>query len=99
MITEEMVLDVMRDVYDPEIPVNVVDLGLIYDLKIEDDTVYLTMTMTAPGCPFGEQLKSESRERVISGTGAKDADVTMVLDPPWSPAMMSDDARKALGMY
>lgn len=59
MVTEEMVLEVMRDVYDPEIPVNVVDLGLIYDLKIEDDTVYLTMTMTSPGCPFGDQLKTE----------------------------------------
>jgi len=99
MVTEEMVLDVMRDVYDPEIPVNVVDLGLVYDLKVEDDYVYVTMTMTAPGCPFGDQLKSEARERIISGTGAKDAEVTMVIDPPWNPTMMTDDARKALGMY
>lgn len=99
MVTEEMVLDVMRDVYDPEIPVNVVDLGLVYDLKVEDDYVYVTMTMTAPGCPFGDQLKSETRERIISGTGAKEAEVTMVIDPPWNPTMMTDDARKALGMY
>ncbi len=99
MITEEMVLDVMKDVYDPEIPVNVVDLGLVYDLKIEDDFVYVTMTMTAPGCPFGDQLKTETRERIVSGTGAKDAEVTMVIDPPWNPSMMTDDARKALGMY
>ncbi|MEK7214471.1 MAG: iron-sulfur cluster assembly protein [Chloroflexota bacterium] len=99
MITEEMVLDVMKDVYDPEIPVNVVDLGLVYDLKVEDDYVYVTMTMTAPGCPFGDQLKTETRERIISGTGAKEAEVTMVIDPPWNPSMMTDDARKALGMY
>ena len=99
MVTEEMVLEVMHDVYDPEIPVNVVDLGLIYDLKIEDDVVYLTMTMTAPGCPFGDQLKNDARNQIISGTGAVDAEVTMVIDPPWTPALMTEDARKALGMF
>ncbi|MSQ27133.1 MAG: DUF59 domain-containing protein [Dehalococcoidia bacterium] len=99
MITEEMVLEVMKDVYDPEIPVNVVDLGLVYDLKVEDDYVYITLTMTSPGCPFGDQLKTETRERIISGTGAKEAEVTMVIEPPWNPSMMTDDARKALGMF
>ena len=99
MITEEMVLEAMRDVYDPEIPVNVVDLGLIYDLKVEGDVVHLTMTMTAPGCPFGDALQADATEKIIGGTGAKDAQVTMVTEPPWSPELMSDDARKALGMY
>ena len=99
MITEEMVLEVMHDVYDPEIPVNVVDLGLVYDLKIEDDVVYLTMTMTAPGCPFGDMLSTDAREKIIAGTGAKDALVTMVTTPPWTPEMMTEDARKALGWF
>lgn len=99
MVTEEMVLDVLHDVYDPEIPVNVVDLGLIYDLKVEDDEVYVTMTMTAPGCPFGDVLSSDARERIVAGTGAKEAHITMVTSPPWSPEMMSEEARKALGWF
>ena len=99
MITEEMILDAMRDVYDPEIPVNVVDLGLIYDMKIEDEVVHITMTMTAPGCPFGDALSTDAREKVIAGTGAADAVVTMVTDPPWNPGMMTEEARKALGMF
>lgn len=99
MITEEMVLDAMRDVYDPEIPVDVVDLGLIYDVKVEDDVVYLTMTMTAPGCAFGDALQADATEKIIAGTGAREATVTMVTEPAWSPELMSDDGRKALGMY
>ncbi len=99
MITEDMVLDVMRDVYDPEIPVHVVDLGLIYDMKIEEDVVYLTMTMTSPGCPFGDALQTDAREKILAGTGASEAHVTMVTEPAWSPALMTEDARKALGMF
>lgn len=100
MITEEMVLEVMKDVYDPEIPVNVVDLGLIYDLKIdEEEVVHVTMTMTSPGCPFGDQLKTDAQEKIIAGTGAKDAEVTMVIDPAWNPSMMTEEARHALGMF
>lgn len=99
MVTEEMVLEVMRDVYDPEIPVNVVDLGLIYELKIEDDVVSVTMTMTAPGCPFGDQLSADAKGAIMGGTGAKDAIITMVIDPAWRPSMMTEDARKALGIF
>ncbi|MBI2888215.1 MAG: metal-sulfur cluster assembly factor [Chloroflexi bacterium] len=99
MVTEEMVLEAMKDVYDPEIPVNVVDLGLVYDLRVEGDVVHVTMTMTAPGCPFGDHLAMDAREKIIAGTGARDAQVTMVTSPPWTPEMMSDDARKALGWF
>lgn len=99
MLTEEMVLEVLHDVYDPEIPVNIVDLGLIYDLKVENDEVYVTMTMTAPGCPFGDVLATDARERIIVGTGAKEAYITVVTDPPWTPDKMTDDARKALGWF
>ena len=99
MVTEEQVLEVLHDVYDPEIPVNVVDLGLIYDLSIEDDEVHLTMTMTAPGCPFGDQLSNDARDRILAGTAAKEAHITMVTLPPWTPDRMTDDAKKALGFY
>ncbi len=99
MVTEEMVMDALRDVYDPEIPVNVVDLGLVYELRIENDEVYVTMTMTAPGCPFGDQLKADATERIMSVTGAKEAYVNMVAIPPWTPEMMTEDARKALGFF
>jgi len=99
MVTEEMVLDALMDVYDPEIPVNVVDLGLIYELRIENDEVFVTMTMTAPGCPFGDQLSSDAQERILSVAGAKAAYVNMVSIPPWTPEMMTEDARKALGFF
>ena len=99
MVTEEMVREALLDVYDPEIPVNVVDLGLIYELRIEDDEVFVTMTMTAPGCPFGDQLSEDARERIMSVTGAKNAHINMVSIPPWSPEMMSEDARKAMGFF
>ena len=99
MVTEDMVIEALHDVYDPEIPINVVDLGLVYELKVEDDVVYLTMTMTAPGCPFGDQLATDARDKIVAGTGAKDALVTMVAMPPWTPEMMSEDGRKALGWF
>ena len=99
MVTEQEVMNVMRSVFDPEIPVNVVDLGLIYDVSIEDDVVSITMTMTAPGCPFGDQLSASARDRILTYTEAKDAIVTMVIDPPWNQSMMNEDAQKALGMF
>ena len=99
MITEDMVLDALRDVYDPEIPVNVVDLGLVYEMNIEEEEVYLTLTMTSPGCPFGDRLASDARDRVIAGSGAREVHVTMVTNPPWTPALMSEDAKKALGFF
>ena len=99
MVTEESVIEVMRDVYDPEIPVNVVDLGLIYNLEIEDEVVKMTMTMTAPGCPFGDQISSDAKERILGATAAKDALITMVTEPAWKPSMMTEDARKALGIF
>ena len=99
MVTEEAVIEVMRDVFDPEIPVNVVDLGLIYGLTIEDGVVNMTMTMTAPGCPFGDQLSSDAKNRILGATDAKDAIITMVTDPPWKPSMMTEEARKALGIF
>ncbi|MBI4496807.1 MAG: metal-sulfur cluster assembly factor [Chloroflexi bacterium] len=98
-ITEEQVLEVLRDVYDPEIPVNVVDLGLVYGVEILDDMVRVTMTMTAPGCPFHTQLSMDAQERIIAGTGAKDAEVEIVWDPPWTPDRITEEGRALLGWF
>ncbi len=97
-ITEELVFEALKDVYDPEIPVNVVDLGLIYGVKIdENNKVFVTMTLTAPGCPMASMVEEDAREKIMSGTGAKEAEIEMVFDPPWSPELISEEGKKALG--
>lgn len=99
MITQEAVLEALRDIYDPEIPVNIVDLGLIYGLELEDeDKVHVTMTMTFPGCPASAYLHEEVRERVALLDGVESADVTVVWDPPWSPDMIAPHAKRMLGL-
>lgn len=99
MITQDAVLDALRDVYDPEIPVNIVDLGLIYGLElVDDDKVHITMTMTFPGCPASAYLHEEVRMRVESMGGVDSVDVTVVWDPPWSPDMIAPQAKRMLGL-
>ena len=99
MITQENVLDALRDCYDPEIPVNIVDLGLIYGIEFEDeDKVHITMTMTFPGCPASAYLHEEVRERVAQLDGVESADVTVVWDPPWTPEMIDPKAKRMLGL-
>ncbi len=97
-ITEEQVYAALRNCYDPEIPVNVVELGLIYEVKIIDDWVGVKMTLTAPGCGMSGMISRSIREQLLSLPGVKDADVRIVWDPAWTPAMMSEDARKRLGI-
>ncbi|MGB9774250.1 MAG: metal-sulfur cluster assembly factor [Bacteroidota bacterium] len=97
MVTEEQVYEVLRDVYDPEIPVNIVDLGLIYEVKINNDWVGIKMTLTAPGCPVSVYLAQQVRERLLTIPEVKDADVRIVWEPLWNPSMMSDEAKKLLG--
>ena len=95
----EQVTDVLREVYDPEIPVNIYDLGLIYGVDVsEDGEVAVTMTLTTPHCPVAESMPGEVEMRVVSVPGVRDAEVTLVWDPPWDPAKMSDEARLELGM-
>ena len=97
-ITHEQVYEVLRTCYDPEIPVNIVDLGLIYDVRIdENDSVYIKMTLTAPGCPVASYIQEEIRQKLINVLGAKEAQVEIVWNPPWNPDMMSDEAKKMLG--
>lgn len=97
-ISEEQVYEVLKECYDPEIPVNVVDLGLIYDIKIIDDWVGVKMSLTSPGCGMGNQIASSIRERLLSLQGVHEADVRIVWEPQWTPSMMSEEAKKTLGV-
>jgi metal-sulfur cluster biosynthetic enzyme len=96
-VTEEQIYAALRDCYDPEIPVNVVDLGLIYDVKIIDDWVGVKMTLTTPGCGMSGMIAQSVRNRVLALEGVKEADVRIVWEPAWTPERMSAEARKRLG--
>jgi FeS assembly SUF system protein len=93
------VVEVLKSIYDPEIPVDIYELVLIYDVDIsEDGDATITMTLTTPHCPVAESLPNEVELRVLSVPGIRDAVVNLVWDPPWDPSKMSDEARLELGM-
>lgn len=90
--------EVLRTVYDPEIPVNIFELGLVYEIRIGDNNrVGITMTLTAPGCPVAGDIIREVDEKVKEIEGVSDVDVTLTFDPPWTKEMMSEEARLELG--
>ena len=98
--TIEQIYDQIRTVYDPEIPVDIYELGLIYKVEINDEgLVYLEMTLTSPACPVAESMPMEVQKKVIGVEGVTDVDLRVVFDPPWSKDMMSEDARLALDMF
>jgi len=95
---DDRVVEALKTVYDPEIPVNIYDLGLIYDMNISPEGVVdLEMTLTAPGCPVAEHFPSWVEDAVRSVEGVADAHVELVWDPPWSPERMSEEAKLELG--
>ena len=95
----EEVIDALKDIYDPEIPVNIYDLGLIYDVAISPDRhVQVKMTLTTPHCPVAESMPGEVELRVGAVPGVGDCEVELVWDPPWDPQKMSDEAKLELGM-
>ncbi len=97
-IYEEAVIHVLKNIYDPEIPVNIFDLGLIYEIIVNEDfTVKIIMTLTAPNCPVAESLPVEVEEKVGSIGGIKSAVVEIVFEPPWDKDMMSEEAKLDLG--
>ncbi len=97
---EDQVIAALRTVHDPEIPVNIYDLGLIYDTTIHDDgTIEIEMSLTAPGCPVAGEMPGEVARAVAALPGAGEVTVRLVWDPPWTPERMSEDARLALGMF
>ena len=97
-ITEEQIYEALKECYDPEIPVNLVELGLIYDVKIIDDWVGVKMSLTSPGCGMSGIISQNVRNRILQVPGVKDADVRIVWQPTWTPSMMSEEAKKKLGM-
>ncbi len=97
---EDQVIAALRTVHDPEIPVNIYDLGLIYDTTIHDDgTIEIEMSLTAPGCPVAGEMPGEVARAVAALPGAGEVTVRLVWEPPWTPELMSEDARLALGMF
>ncbi len=98
MPTTEEVYDQLKQVFDPEIPVNIVDLGLIYDVKVEDPKVLITMTLTSQSCPEARTIPDVMRRRCNSLDGVEETDIEIVFEPAWTPHLISDEGRKALGM-
>jgi metal-sulfur cluster biosynthetic enzyme len=98
MPTTEEVYDQLRQVFDPEIPVNIVDLGLIYDVKVEEPKVLITMTLTSQSCPEARTIPDVMRRRCNSLDGVDETDIEIVFEPAWTPHLISDEGRKALGM-
>lgn len=97
MADEEQVTDALREVYDPEIGINIVDLGLVYGAEVQDGTVDVKMTLTSMGCPAGPMIVSQVEEAVGAVEGVQDVKVEIVWSPAWNPQMMSEDAKMELG--
>ena len=99
MIRHEDIIGALKTVYDPEIPVDIYELGLIYGIEEEKDNVKVKMTLTAPGCPVAEEMPKWVENAVREVEGVKDVNVEMVFDPPWDMSLMSDEARLTLNMF
>ena len=98
-VTVDGVREALRVVVDPEIGLPIVDLGLVYDIAVEDGTVKLVYTLTTMGCPVGPLIEHQARAILEQIPGVKTVDMQLVFDPPWSPDMMTEEARAALGMF
>ena len=98
VVTLEEIYDALKTVYDPEIPVNIVDLGLVYDVQLTDSDVYVQMTLTFPGCGMGPDIGQQAEWAVQELDGVEEVQIEMVFDPPWSPELISEEARSQLGI-
>ena len=96
MPTREEIIQAIQQVYDPEIPVNIYDLGLIYNVELAGDGVKITMTLTSQGCPSAQQIPDMVRAKVEALPNARNVDVRLVWEPPWSPSMISPEGKKIL---
>jgi metal-sulfur cluster biosynthetic enzyme len=97
-VTEEKILELLSEVYDPEIPIDIVNLGLIYGIDIQGGNVVISMTMTSPGCPASTQIAGESKLVVEEIPGVESVDIEIVWDPPWDPSKMSEEAQQSMGL-
>ena len=95
--TEQRIIEVLKTVYDPEIPVNIFDLGMIYKIDVHDDTVDVDMTFTAPNCPAADFIVEDVRTKIESVDGIRTANINLVFEPAWDQSMMSEEARVELG--
>jgi len=96
----DQVWEILHDVYDPEIPLNIADLGLVYDLQVNDaGEVSILMTLTSPGCPVGDMLADEIRDRALSITGVTDVHVEFTFEPLWTPERISEEGRQMLQAF
>lgn len=98
-IDEKQLWEALKTCYDPEIPVNIVDLGLVYDVKITGGRVDVKMTLTAMGCGMGPVIAAQARDKLLTCQGVKEADVQIVWDPPWNQNMITDEGKKRLGLW
>ncbi len=97
--TESLIVSVLKSIFDPEIPVNIYDLGLIYEVRLDDEQVaHITMTLTAPGCPMAEELVEEVKYKVGGTRGVKECDLKLTFTPPWDRSMLTDEAKLDLGL-
>jgi metal-sulfur cluster biosynthetic enzyme len=97
-LSEQAIWDALRACYDPEIPLNVVDLGLIYDVALHDGIVDVKMTLTAPGCHMGGQIAADIQSKLLALDEVEEANVELVWDPPWHQSMISSEGKKRLGL-
>ena len=98
MDLKEKIITEIKKIYDPEIPVNIYELGLIYDIKIKDKDVQVKMTLTTPNCPVAESLPKEVKDSIMQVEGIEKVDLDLVWDPPWNKDMMSDAAKLELNL-
>jgi metal-sulfur cluster biosynthetic enzyme len=97
-LTENDVLEALRDVYDPEIPVNIVDLGLVYGVDVNESDVEVTMTLTFAGCGMGPYIAQQAEWRLAELDGIEDIKVDLVFEPPWTPEMITEEGKRLLGL-
>jgi len=98
MNLKEKIINEIKKIYDPEIPVNIYELGLIYDIKVDDNNVEVKMTLTSPNCPVAESLPKEVKDSILKIKDVKDVDLKLVWEPPWNQTMMSEAAKLELNL-
>ena len=95
-VTKEEVIEVLKSCYDHEIPINIIDLGIVYGIEIKEDRIRIRMTLTSPGCPMGALIAEEVKRKVEAIEGIKEVEVELVWDPPWTPDRISEDVMKRI---
>ena len=98
MTLKEKIIDEIKKIYDPEIPVNIYELGLIYDINVDQGNVKINMTLTSPNCPVAESLPNEVKNSIEEIKDVKNVDLNLVWDPPWNKSMMSESAKLELNL-